>query len=550
MQTIITRQLIIILLILSLSLNSIGGNQDKESEFRKLELSIPMRDGTLLATDIYLPKTDTPVPVILVRTPYNKDGVKGAVEKFVKCNIAVVSQDCRGRFKSAGEFYPFKNEREDGLTTLKWIREQPWSNGKVGGWGGSYVGITQWAISDSLDVLTPHLTGADIYGLLYPDSLFSLQTAFNWGLVVSAKKVDKTFNSNILKSYRILPISSADDSISYDVKFFNDWIAHEKKDSYWNLQDFGRITNSPILSVAGWYDIFLRQQIADFQSLVGNGNPDNRLVIGPWCHGSQGIKKEYGGAEKRGNQEDIIGNFLIKYLHDPSYPIMTTPFLDKKYNLFIMERNEYFGSDVWPPRESKLTSYYIGKENYLSTKPIQGEGNLNYIYFPEDPYPSLGGTALGVNVGPSLQNSAMSRKDQLVFETQQLENPLTLLGDLSAVLYISSDADCTEFFVCIQDIFPNGDIVNIQEGGAKVHFSKNKIERKEISVWSTGYELKQGHKLRTVITSSWFPRFNRSLNNCEPAFSANQFHQANQTVYYGADTPSHIVLPVLNNESK
>jgi putative CocE/NonD family hydrolase len=504
-----------------------------------------MRDGATLATDIYLPETNTPVPVILVRTPYNKDGAKGAAEKFLKYNIAVVSQDCRGRFKSAGEFYPFIHEREDGLATLKWIREQKWSNGKVGGWGGSYVGYTQWAISDSLDVLTPHLTGASIYGLLYPDSLFSLQTAFNWGLVISAKKVTEALQKGIPKSYFILPLSSADDSVSYDVKFINDWIEHDRYDNYWKSQDHGRIVNSPILSVAGWYDIFLKQQISDFQSLAIKGSPDNRLVIGPWCHGSQGIKKDYGGSVNTGKQEEIIGNFLINHLADPSHAIMVQPFMDKRYSLFIMERNEYFGSDVWPPRESKSTAYYIGNDNYLSAKGCPAKGTLQYTYIPDKPYLSAGGTGLGTNVGPALQNSNLERKDQLIFTTPILKEPLTLLGDLSAVLYLSSDAECSDFFVCVQDRFPNGDIINIQEGGARVRFSDHKIKKQEISVWSTGYELKKGHQLRVIITSGWFPRFNRSLNSCEPAFTATKYQPANQTVFFGKNTPSHLILPVL-----
>ena len=533
--------LLLVLIFFSVSLNA----ENKAKDYRKLELSIPMKDGITLATDIYLPETNRPVPVILVRTPYNKDAVKGAAEKFLKSNIAVVSQDCRGRFKSGGAFYPFINEREDGLATLKWIRAQTWSNGKIGGWGGSYVGYTQWAISDSLDVLTPHLTGASIYDLLYPDTLLSLQTAFNWGLIISAKQVNETLLKAIPKSYYILPLSSADDSVSYDVKFINDWIEHGQYDSYWKSQDQRRIIKSPILSVAGWYDIFLKQQISDFQSLVIKGSPDNRLVIGPWCHGSQGIKKDYGGAGNTGKQEEIIGNFLINHLADPSHVIMVPPFTDKKFSLFIMERNEYFSSDVWPPRESKSTAYYIGKDNYLSVKMCPAKGMLQYTYFPDKPYLSAGGTGLGTNVGPALQNSNLERKDQLIFATPILKDPLTLLGNLSAILYLSSDVECTDFFVCTQDVFPNGDVINIQEGGAKVHFPDHKIKKQEISVWSTGYELKQGHQLRVVITSGWFPRFNRSLNSCEPAFSATSFKPANQTIHYGKDNPSHIILPVL-----
>ena len=227
---------------------------------------------------------------------------------------------------------------------------------------------------------------------------------------------------------------------------------------------------------------------------------------------------------------------------------MEKPFLDKKYNLFIMERNEYYGADTWPPAESKSTSFFIGENHSLSTINNQNSGKMRYSYNPSDPYLSFGGTALGQGVGPALQNKNIDRKDQLVFETETLMKPLTLLGDISAELYVSSDAECTDFVVCVQDVFPDGNIINIQEGGAKVQFSGNKPEKKVISVWATGYEIKSGHILRVVITSGWFPRYNRSLNTCEPAFMATQMKHANQIVFFGGDTPSHIILPVLNSK--
>jgi putative CocE/NonD family hydrolase len=531
--------------LLIISCNTDAKNKNQDENYTKLEFNIPMKDGTLLATDVYLPKTKSPFPVVLVRTPYDTNGIKDAAEKFVKHNIAVVAQDCRGRLKSGGEFYPFINERKDGLETLRWLRKQEWCNGKVGGWGGSYVGITQWAISDSLDVLTPNMTGASMYDLVYDQGLFALQTAFTWGLAISAKEMNETFMKNIPKSFNILPLSSADDSVSYNVKFINDWIAHEKYDEYWKTQDFSGITKAPLLSVAGWYDIFLKQQIADFQVLLQNGNPDSRLVIGPWCHGSQGFQNKYGGNKKTGSQGEIIDNFLIKHLSDESQKVMEKPFADKKYNLFIMERNEYFGSDTWPPKESVPTAFYLGKENKISSQPAAEKGEMKYVYNPADPYPSFGGTALGVGVGPAVQNKNNTRKDQLVFETEILKTPLTLLGDLSAVLYVSSDAPCTDFIVCIQDVFPDGNIINIQEGGAKVNFSGSNPEKKEISVWATGYEIKTGHKLRVVITSSWFPRYNRSLNICEPAYMATKMKTANQTLWVGPEYPSCVVLPVI-----
>ena len=113
----------------------------------KTEINILMEDGILLSSSIFLPGGRDKYPTVLVRTPYDKGKEEWIGKAFNMKGIAVVIQDVRGRFKSGGDFYPFLLERADGLQTLRWIREQPWSNGVVSGWGASYVGYTQWAIS-------------------------------------------------------------------------------------------------------------------------------------------------------------------------------------------------------------------------------------------------------------------------------------------------------------------------------------------------------------------------------------------------------------------
>ncbi len=508
-------------------------------------VTIPMDDGVLLSTDIYLPKKHGNFPVVLVRTPYNKRLEEWMGKAYKLFGIAVVIQDVRGRYASEGTFYPFINERSDGLSTLKWIREQPWSDGTIAGWGASYVGYTQWAISDSLDYLTLLLTGARMHDFVYPGGLFSLQTAIVWGFQNASGESTSISAEKLHDASLILPISAADDSTIQDIDFVNDWIAHESADDYWRKMDFRGISDAGMISMAGWYDIFLTTQISDFEALNAAGNNNNRLIIGPWCHGPQAEKNEYGGLKKTGNPR-MIFKYVKNELKGKKNKLKR-PFYDEKYNLFIMEKNEYVGSDVWPPKETEITPYYIGSDHYLGSGiPLQN-GTFQYVYDPSDPYPSHGGTILGADVGPAKQNENTGRKDQLVFDMQELKEPLILLGPISASLWLSSDAPCTDFLVCLEDVFPDGKIINIQEGGTKVTFGTDDPQKTDISVWATGYQLNPGHRLRVVITSSWFPRFNRSLNTCEPSFDAIDMQKAMQKVLYGPDKPSCINLPVYHS---
>jgi uncharacterized protein len=540
----------LILLLTCSVLTPVYGDEPPGGEKKKgrFEIGLPMADGVMLSTEIFLPKKNGKVPAVLVRTPYGKSSDEWMGKPFNMFGIAVVLQDVRGKNKSGGEFYPFLNERSDGLQTLKWIREQPWSDGTVAGWGGSYVGFTQWAISDSLDFLTPLLTGANLYDFVYPDSMFSLHTAVIWGFINASQTTNTIAPEKLAEAMKILPLSAADDSTVKDIPFYDDWLLHEKYDSYWQKMNFRGMTKSPFISIAGWYDIFLKTQIEDFEAICESGNQGGRLIIGPWCHGNQGEKNEYGGLKKTGKPA-LIFKYAKGYLKGREIKL-TSPFKDEKYNFFIMERNEYIGSDVWPPKETCTVPYYLGPSGYIGKEKYNESGILQYDYSPSDPYPSIGGTILGDAVGPARQNTNTGRKDQLAFEMNITDKPLTLLGPVTATLWLSSDVPCTEFIVGIQDVFPDGKIINIQEGGAKVRFESTQPEKKEISVWATGYQLNTGHKLRVIITSGWFPRFNRSLNSCEPIFSANVIVNAHQKILYGGDTPSSVNLPVYKTNSK
>lgn len=506
--------------------------------------SVETSSGIKLATDIYLPDHESIYPTLLVRTPYKKENVKSGAIGFVKKGYAVVVQDCRGKFGSEGEFYAFNNEREDGLKTVEWIKKQSWSNGKVAGYGGSYVGFTQWAISDQLDAVCAEMTGADVYDLIYPQGLFSLATAFNWGLTVDAKTTNPISPEQIQESYWYLPLSVADDSTYKENRFINDWLLHEKRDKYWQSVNHRGIAKGPVFSIAGWYDIFLLTQLEDF--IIHdkkNPHPDNKMIITPWGHGPQALKNEYGGTDKTGNRGLLLEQFLDKVLSGKGEIKLEAPFINHKYNFFIMERNEYVGSETWPPKGVKKTDYFLGERSITKTVP-DNSAKLSFVYNPEDPYPSLGGTFIGMDVGPAVQNKNIERADQWVFESEVLDSTLTLLGSISASLYVSSTVVNTDFIIMVQDLFPNDTIVNIQEGGREVSLEPGKISKIEIESWPTGFQLNRGHKLRIVITSSWFPRYNRNLNTDEPTYLARDSKKAVQTIYLGPGHPSKITLPV------
>ena len=516
--------------------------------FVKTTTFVVAKDSIKLATDIYLPEGEGKYPCILGRSPYNKDGLKKDAEMFANKGYAVVCQDTRGKFASDGTFYAFQNDRRDGLATIQWIKQQPWYNGKICGWGGSYVGYTQWAISDQLDVITPLVTTANMYDALYPGGLFSLGLAFRWGLIVNSKTIHPIPGEKMEASYTILPLSAADDSTSKSNQFVDDWLAHPYPDAYWGAMNHRTPVHIPVFSVAGWYDIFLETQIKDFQELGINRHQDSYLIIGPWMHGKPATKIDFGEQGDLGkNINPILHRFIDKHMKDETAKVIQAPFKDKPYLLFIMQRNEWYAADEWPPRNARFTNFYFDEKS-LELLPDSLTGNIEWQYNPLDPYPSLGGTIIGGDVGTSWQNDNLSRTDQIAFETSSLDSNMVLLGPISSTLYISTDAPSTDCIVCLQDVYPDGNILNIQEGGTRLFNDaacSPRIQKIDVSVWATGYQVNKDHKLRVVITSSWFPRFNRNLNTGEPIFSAKEGRISNQRLYFGKDYPSCVRLPIL-----
>ena len=326
------------------------------------------------------------------------------------------------------------------------------------------------------------------------------------------------------------------------------WLLHPHEDAYWGTMNHRAVVTCPVLSIAGWYDIFLISQIRDFELMEAYRHPDSRLVIGPYAHGQISIETDFGMDGDLSMFDDDIVTFTKRHLEGDVGDTGNSG-SGKPYSFFIMHRNEWIDCDHWPPQKSHSTPFYLNPDGTLSRDHDPSEEVIEYNYDPADPFPSIGGTFLGVGVGPAYQNPNMERTDQLVFESEVLETPLVLLGPIDATIFAATDAPSTDFFISLQELRADGNIINIQEGG-KTIYSEARADlwprRIDISVWATGYQIDAGHKIRVVITSSLFPRYNRNLNSGEDIFNAQNPRLARQKLYFGDKYPSHITLPLMD----
>ncbi len=513
---------------------------------------VAMRDGTRLATDVYLPAdAREPLPVILVRTPYSKEGgAEGIATAANRRGYAFVVQDMRGRFQSEGnDAVVFHNDgwagpNRDGHDTLEWIARQPWCDGKIATFGGSALGITQ-------NMLAPDA----------PETLKAqhVRVAFSNMYTQAAHQgggFRKALVENWLRGNR------------FDPRSLETFIAHEKYDEFWKALDAeaqAHRAGAPGVFVGGWYDIFLRGTINSFVTIHGRGGPrargNCRLVIGPWAHGKFDRLEYPENSNKMPEAADPL-RFFDYWLKGIDNGVPD----DKPVHYYVMgdpedptaPGNDWRSADAWPPPATPTKVYFhAGGKLSLDPPPSDG-GRLSYKYDPNDPVPTVGGQNLTIPKGPMDQREVESRPDVLVFTSDALTEPVEITGRVLAKLYVSSDCPDTDFTVKLTDVYADGRSMLLTDGICRARFRESlkresflepgEVYEVTVDLWSTSIALHRGHKIRVAVSSSNDPRFDPNPNTGRPLRADDQTRIATNTIHVSARYPSHVVLPRYRSE--
>jgi len=546
-----------------------------------------MRDGVTLRADIYRPKADGKFPVLLVRTPYDKTGNMNFGLRAAARGYLVISQDVRGRFASEGEWYPFKNEILDGYDTVEWAAALPYSNGKVGMFGGSYVGATQYlaaiAKPPHLAGICPTVTASNYHdGWTYQGGAFEQWFNESWssGLALDTIRRRSDQGINPLKGSKVLPLVNYPlldaPSAAGIAPYFTDWLAHPNYDSYWkqiSIEDHYADIQVPVLSFAAWYDIFLGGSIKNYIGLKkGAGTEEarkgQRLVVYVGGHAGGSSSSKVGAVdfgEKLPIDEDGVMlrwyDWLLKGEADGVEK-------EKTVRIFVMGKNQWRDEDDWPLDRAKSTRYYLhasGGANGLSGNGTLGinapaeEKADQYVYDPADAVPTIGGPLccqpLPTGVGPQDQRPAEERPDVLVYTTPAFTKDTEVTGPVLLDLYASSSAVDTDFTGKLVDVWPNGFAQDLTEGILRLRY-RNSQEKPELAnpgetyhitadLWATSNVFLAGHKLRLEVSSSNFPRFDRNLNTGEEQASATRMVKATNVIYHDKAHPSALILPMV-----
>ncbi len=510
---------------------------------------LEMSDGVRLSTDLYFPIAEGPWPVILMRTPYNKNRASGVAEAmwFAGHGFVVAKQDKRGAYESEGEFDIIGGpDRHDGFETIDWLASQPWSNGHIGTYGCSYLGEVQII---QAPLKNPHLKAmiAQAAGSAVGKAFgrYRFASAFNGGALELAAGIGWIYTSGTKVYYRPPPGLSREEFLQVR-EFFNpapnlpeqdykrlwrvlpwqdalkvaggppndfaELLTRDFSDPYWD--DIGTLADDdtidvPTLHINSWYDYAIAETLLTFnhfrrQGVSEHARENQYAIISPTthCRSEEATENTLAGRRPVGDARldhwTIYLNWFKHFLLGEPLPPMP------KLKYYLMGRNEWREADSWPLANTRFTRFYLhsgGKANSrfgdgrLSTEAPNGEGPADeFVYDPAVPVPTVGGPVCCTATpdappGGFDQRHVEMRSDVLVYSSDELSAGVEVTGPLSVTLFVSSTARDTDFTAKLVDVYPDGTAYNIQEGILRARYREG-FDRKVFMEPGNVYEMK------------------------------------------------------------
>ena len=561
-------------------------------------LPAPMRDGTILRADIYRPDAPGQFPTLLLRTPYNKkregDFIGSFIEmghKLAERGYTVVIQDVRGRYNSDGEFRPnfycpVHFDSDDGYDTVEWAARLPWSTGKVGTFGHSYMGWVQWELAHtrpphlvtmipgciSANLLDREMSGVLRLGLVLSATMniFSPECRQRadvaWGPKTPAEASRLWLERDRSKWFWYLPLMDIPEDAMYGMRdHWRAWLEDHATD-HLRFEEKHRKVNVPVLHLTSWYD----QQIGaikNFTGMVKNGmtelaRKNQHLIVGPWTHTGTDFTNKVGevdfGPEACRDYFQIADLWFRRWLKGESNESEEWP----PVQLFVMGANKWRSEEEWPLARTAYTNFYLHSgghantqagDGVLSMEPPQEETPDEYVYDPRDPVMTL--YSAGGQHEPHDQRSLDGRRDVLIFSTPPLEEPVEVTGPVVVKLWASSSAQDTDFVAKLIDVWPDGFSQELCYGIVRARYRDSfdqptliqpgQVYEYTIKVNPTGNLFQRGHRIRLDISSSDFPNFDRNHNTGGNDYAETTLMTAHQTIFHDRARPSSVILPVI-----
>ncbi|MFG2948386.1 CocE/NonD family hydrolase [Streptomyces adustus] len=534
---------------------------------------VSMRDGIRLATDVYRPAGTASLPAVLVRLPYDKNSryvfMESVARRLVAHGYALVVQDVRGKFRSEGEALGLLNEAPDGYDTIDWIARQPWSDGRVGMFGDSYYGFTQWAAASTshpaLRAIVPRVTSVDMPSFTpfeqdtvadVPWSAFAAYIAGCWsGRWLHEREFD----------YARVPLTEvfedAFEAIGERAAWYDRVVP--ERDTAEVFPDGGHPFDArpiPTMHVVGWYDNVLPHSMRDYRKLMSSPGhaPLQYLCADSIDHENYHLSiAPVGEADDHNVSEAALERMLDIYL-DPAIEFFDA-FLAGRTDPATLPRVRWHLGHAgwreaasWPPPESVTRTLYLSDlaaaegagTGLLASRAPAGEQAVSWTHEPTNLVPSAVRNSFAVLFEYPDERATGDRPDVLRFDAPVTEEDVDLAGPVDLYLRVAADAPTADVCVKLLDVAPDGSARMISRGqGVLTAPGADRLVRLEMT--PTGYRLRPGHRLRLHVAASDYPEFAPNPGTDENRWSASRRVPIRQTLHTGSVLPSRLELRVL-----
>ncbi len=552
-------------------------------------VKIPMRDGVKLNATVYRPKVmKEPLPVVFTLTPYISDSYHDRAMYFSQHGYVYALVDVRGRGNSEGQFEPFANEARDGADVVEWLAKQPWSNGKVAMWGGSYAGFDQWA---TLKEFPPHLATivpaaaahaavdfpffANVYGT------YDIQwLTFTSGVTGNEHLFGESpfWNAKFWEYYSEHKPFKDLDQISGDLAtVFQLWLKHPTPDAYWDAMaptpdDYRRIS-VPILTITGDYDGDQRGALTYYRRHMQYGTEEAKvkhfLIIGPWDHaGTRTPKREIGGLIFGGDSMLDL-NQLHREWYDWTMKTGPKPsFLKKRVAYYVAGAEQWKYADSFDSISNTTRRLYLhserGEANDVFHSGTLGEAKPaseapdKFVYDPLDTRPGMLERKDVPNYITDETGVMNLYGDGVIYHSEPFEKDTEISGTLKLVVWMSMDVPDTDFAVQLFEIMPNGTSIELTDDLMRARFRESLREAKlvkpgEINRYEfAGFQwfsrrILKGSRLRLLLVCPNSIHLEKNYNSGGNVAeeTARDARTAHITIYHDAEHPSFVDLPMV-----
>lgn len=571
------------------------------------DVPVPMRDGTILRADIWRLSGPGRRPALICRTPYGKDTDPDEL-RFAKRaaaqGYAVIIQDVRGRYASAGVFEPHVNEGRDGFDTIEWAAAQPWCDGRVGTFGLSYPGCVQWLAAleqpPHLAAMAPAMSYARLVDCVYYGGVFDgdwLRWAYISmapdervrrglrGARTGAEAWEEWQKRPEAELEGFLPMAAQPDLLE-PTPYYARWLTTPPHSPWWGFADmtgrYGRVS-AAVLNLDGWYDDAYgpKGAIANHQGLAQaragqaragqdgaeQAHPGSMLVLGPWHHGIRAVNGEvrHGtrdlGPEAYIDYDSLVLDFMDLHLKGKRNRLAKA----RPVRYFVMGSNQWREADSWPPRPTGELALHLdgppagGVMGSLRRSAPGRAAKTSFFNNPADPLRELPEWAVGVHD----QRGLLRHSDRLAaFQSAPLRQDTTVAGNIRVELFVSVDAPDADIYVKVQDVAADGTAYPLMDQGAEVlrlsqrevyagqagepaPLEPGRIYRISIDTLLTANTFHKGDRIRVIVCSSWFPGMSRNLQTGAHESASSAMRPARITVHHGPEHPSRVVLPLV-----